>query len=80
MKTEEEAKQIKEKLQNGEDFVELAKKYSIDPNAKTTGGEVGFHPKGTVLPEYEEAAFKLAKVGQVSGIVKSQYRLPYNTA
>ena len=73
LKTEEEAKQIKEKLLSGEDFAELAKKYSIDPNAKSTGGEVGFHPKGTVLPEYEEAAFKLTKVGQVSNIVKSQF-------
>jgi peptidyl-prolyl cis-trans isomerase C len=73
LKTVEEAKQIKEKLQNGEDFVELAKKYSIDPNAKTTGGELGFHPKGAIFPEYEEAAFKLTKVGQVSGIVKTQY-------
>lgn len=73
LKTEEEAKQIKEKLQNDEDFIELAKKYSIEPNAKTTGGEIGFHPQGTLLPEYEEAAFKLSKVGQVSGIVKSQY-------
>jgi peptidyl-prolyl cis-trans isomerase C len=73
LKTEEEAKQIKEKLQNGEDFVELAKKYSIDPNAKTTGGDIGFHPKGTLLPEYEEVAFKLTKIGQVSGVVKSQY-------
>jgi peptidyl-prolyl cis-trans isomerase C len=73
LKTEEEAKQIKERLQNGEDFVELAKKYSIDPNAKTTGGELGFFPKGSLLPEYEDVAFKLAKVGQVSGVVKSQY-------
>jgi peptidyl-prolyl cis-trans isomerase C len=73
LKTEEEAKQIKEKLQNGEDFVELAKKFSIDPNAKTTGGELGFFPKGSLLPEYEDVAFKLARVGQVSGIVKSQY-------
>lgn len=73
LKTEEEAKQVKEKLQNGDDFVELAKKYSIDPNAKTTGGEIGFHPKGTLLPEYEDTAFKLAKVGQISGIVKTQY-------
>jgi peptidyl-prolyl cis-trans isomerase C len=73
LKTAEEAKQIKEKLQNGEDFVELAKKYSIDPNAKTTGGEIGFHPKGAIFPEYEEAAFKLTKVGQISSIVKTQY-------
>ncbi len=73
VKTEEEARQIKDKIQNGEDFAELAKKYSIDPNAKASGGEVGFHTKGTLLPEYEEVAFKLTKVGQMSGIVKSQF-------
>ncbi len=73
LKTEEEAKQIMEKLQKGEDFIELSKKYSIDPNAKASGGEIGFHPKGTLLPEYEAAAFKLTKVGQVAGPVKSQF-------
>ena len=73
LRTEEEAQQIKEKLKNGEDFVALAKQYSIEPTARTSGGDIGFHPKGTLLPEYEEAAFKLTKVGQVSGIVKTQY-------
>lgn len=73
LKTDEEAKQVMERLQKGEDFVELAKKYSIDPNAKTSGGEIGFHPKGTLLPEYEAAAFKLTKVGQVTGPIKSQF-------
>ncbi len=73
LKSEEEAKQVRDKLQAGEDFAELAKKYSIDPNARATGGEVGFHPKGTLLPEYEAAAFKLTKVGQTSGIVKTQF-------
>lgn len=73
LKSEEEAKQVRDKLQAGEDFSDLAKKYSIDPNAKVTGGEVGFHPKGTLLPEYEAAAFKLTKVGQTSGIVKTQF-------
>ncbi|MEN6616949.1 MAG: peptidyl-prolyl cis-trans isomerase [Syntrophorhabdus sp.] len=73
LKSEEEAKQVKEKLQAGEDFAELAKKYSIDPNAKASGGEVGFHPKGTLLPEYEAAAFKLTKIGQTSPIVKTQF-------
>lgn len=72
VKTEQEAKQIQSRLAKGEDFAELAKKYSIEPNAKATGGDVGSHPKGTLLPEYEAAAFKLTKPGQVSGIVKSQ--------
>lgn len=73
LKTEEEAKQIQGRILKGEDFIELAKKYSIDPNAAATGGEIGFHPKGSLVPEYEAAAFKLTKVGQLSGIVKTQF-------
>ncbi len=73
VKTEEEAKQIKAKIQKGEDFAELARRYSIDPNAKVSGGEIGFHPKGSLVPEYEAAAFNLKKVGQISGIVKTQF-------
>jgi peptidyl-prolyl cis-trans isomerase C len=73
LKTEEEAKQVQAKLQKGEDFAELAKKYSIDPNVKQTGGEIGFQPKGSLIPEFENAAYKLNKVGQVSGIVKTQF-------
>lgn len=73
LKTEEEAKQVQAKLQKGEDFTELAKKYSIDPNVRQSGGEIGFQPKGSLIPEYESAAFKLTKVGQVSGIVKTQF-------
>lgn len=73
LKSDEEARQVREKIVAGEDFIELAKRYSIDPNAKVTGGEVGFHPKGTLLPEYEAAAFKLTKVGQMSPITKTQF-------
>ena len=73
LKTEEEAKQVQAKLQKGEDFTELAKKYSIDPNVKQSGGEIGFQPKGSLIPEFENAAYKLNKVGQLSGIVKTQF-------
>jgi peptidyl-prolyl cis-trans isomerase C len=73
LKTEDEAKQVLARLQKGEDFVELAKRYSIDPNAKASGGEIGFHPRGSLLPEYESQALKLKKVGQISGIVKTQF-------
>lgn len=73
VKTEEEAKQVQAKIQKGEDFIDLARKYSIDPNVRQTGGEIGFQPKGSLIPEYENAALKLNKVGQVSGIVKTQF-------
>ncbi len=72
VKTEKEAKEIRAKLDKGEDFADLAKKFSIDPSAKSTGGAIGFHGKGTLLPEYEAVAFKMTKVGQISPPVKSQ--------
>lgn len=72
LKTEQEAKEIQGRLIKGESFEELARTYSIDPSAKGTGGKIGYHPKGTLIPEYEQAAFKLTKVGQLSPIVKTQ--------
>jgi parvulin-like peptidyl-prolyl isomerase len=73
VKTEQEAKEIQGYIAKGEDFAELAKKYSMEPSAKTTGGDVGYHPKGTLIPAFEEAAFKLTKVGQVTPPVKTQF-------
>jgi peptidyl-prolyl cis-trans isomerase C len=72
VKTEQEAKEIRAKLDKGEDFADLARKFSIDPSAKTTGGAIGFHAKGTLVPEYEAVAFKLTKAGQISPPVKTQ--------
>jgi peptidyl-prolyl cis-trans isomerase C len=73
VKTEQEAKEIQGHIAKGEDFAELAKKYSMEPSAKTTGGDVGYHPKGTLIPAFEEAAFKLTKVGQGTPPVTTQF-------
>ncbi|MCQ6360597.1 peptidylprolyl isomerase, partial [Bacillus cereus] len=40
VKDEKTAKEIKEKLNNGEDFSALAKQYSEDPGSKEKGGEL----------------------------------------
>jgi peptidyl-prolyl cis-trans isomerase C len=72
VKTEKEATEIRAKLEKGEDFAEMARRYSIDPSAKTTGGSIGYQGKGTLLPEYEATAFKLTKVGQISPPIKTQ--------
>ena len=72
VKTEQEAKEIETRIAKGEDFADLARRFSVDPSAKTTGGDIGYHPKGTLIPEYEAAAFGLTKVGQVSQPVKTQ--------
>ena len=72
VKTEQEAKEIESRIAKGEDFADLARRFSVDPSAKATGGDIGYHPKGTLIPEYEAAAFGLTKVGQVSQPVKTQ--------
>ena len=69
---ESKAKDIKKKLENGEDFAELAKKYSDDPGSKNKGGDLGFFTKGRMVPEFESAAFSL-KPGELSDPVKTNF-------
>jgi peptidyl-prolyl cis-trans isomerase SurA len=64
--------EIKTKLENGEDFATLARKYSEDPGSAQNGGELGFVSRGTLVKEFEEAAFSL-KEGEISDIVQTQF-------
>jgi len=69
---EKTAKEIKQKLDNGEDFAALAKKYSTDEGTKDNGGELGYFPKGTMVTEFDNAAFSLP-VNSISDPVKTKY-------
>ena len=64
--------EIKKRIQNGEDFATLAKQFSEDPGSGQAGGELGFHKKRELVPEYEAASLKL-EPGQLSEIVESQF-------
>ncbi|WP_257349443.1 peptidylprolyl isomerase [Pseudalkalibacillus decolorationis] len=72
VKDEKTAKEVKEKLKNGEDFAALAKEYSTDPGSKDKGGDLGFFTRGKMVPEFDKAAFSL-EPGKVSEPIKSQY-------
>ncbi|NUK28658.1 peptidylprolyl isomerase [Parageobacillus sp. VR-IP] len=72
VKDEKTAKEIKAKLDKGEDFAKLAKQYSQDPGSATNGGDLGWFGPGKMVKEFEDAAYKL-KVGQVSDPVKTDY-------
>jgi foldase protein PrsA len=69
---ENKAKELKAKLDAGEDFAALAKEHSTDKSTKEAGGELGFFEKGTMVAEFDEVAFTLA-VNQISNPVKSEY-------
>lgn len=68
---EETAKEILNKLNNGSDFAELAKEYSLDGSA-SRGGNLGFFPRGRMVKPFEEAAFAL-QVGEISEPVKTDF-------
>lgn len=53
----------------GEDFAELAKKYSEDLTGKK-GGDLGFFSKDDMLPEFSDSSFSLPENG-ISNLVKS---------
>lgn len=69
---EKTANEIKEKLDNGEDFADLAKEYSKDTANAANGGNLGTFSRGQMVKEFEDAAFKL-KEGEISEPIKTQF-------
>ena len=72
VESEDKAKELKEKLKGGGDFVALAKENSKDPGSKDDGGNLGYFGHGQMVPQFEDVVFKLAK-GDVSDPVKTQF-------
>jgi len=68
--TEDEAKEVAERLKKGEDFATIAKEKSKDTSAE--GGDLGFFGRGQMLKPFEDAAFAL-DAGQISAPVQTQF-------
>jgi peptidyl-prolyl cis-trans isomerase D len=60
-------------LQQGVDFAELAKKESADTFSAEKGGDLDFIEKGVMDAEFEKAAYALAKTGDLSPVVKTEF-------
>jgi len=63
---------VRDELNKGASFEDLARDYSEDLSNADSGGDLGWFGKGRMVPEFEQAAFALSK-GQVSGPVRSQF-------
>lgn len=72
VKDEDLAKDIKKKLDDGEDIGELAKEHSEDTGTKDQGGNLGFFGRGQMVEEFDKAAFDL-EVGEISEPIKTEH-------
>lgn len=72
VETKEEAQKIIDKLDQGADFVGLAKEQSTGPSG-SQGGDLGYFSKGRMVPEFEEAAFALEKGAYTKEPVKTNF-------
>ncbi len=67
------AEVVLERLEAGEDFGELAVEFSTDPSAETNQGDLGWFGPGQMVPEFEEAAFALEEIGDISEPTETQF-------
>ncbi len=72
---EQTIKGIGERLAAGESFAALAQAESDDIFSGAQGGELEWMEQGTLDPAFDQAAFALTEVGEVSPVVESEFGL-----
>jgi parvulin-like peptidyl-prolyl isomerase len=66
------AQTLHQRILDGEDFADLALRFSNDPGSGSQGGDLGWAARGRYVPEFDEAAFSL-EVGEISAPVKTSF-------
>lgn len=69
--TKEKCEKLKQKIADGEDFADIAKKHSSCPSGKQ-GGDLGEFGPGQMVKEFDEVVFS-SEVNVVHGPVKTQF-------
>jgi len=67
-----EIEKVYARLKSGADFAEVAKEVSQD-NSAEKGGDLGWFARGRMVKPFEEAAFNLKNIGDISLPVQTQY-------
>ena len=71
--TLELARSVRGRIDRGDDFAELAKELSDDIGSAQAGGALGSSGKGVFDPMFEQALWALAKPGDVSEPVRTEF-------
>ena len=71
VKTREEAEKLKQQLDKGADFAQLAKKHSTCPSGKK-GGDLGEFRPGQMVRAFDDVVFK-KEVLKIHGPVKTSF-------
>ena len=69
--TSEACQQLKDEIQGGADFADLARAHSSCPSG-SRGGDLGSFGRGAMVKEFDEVVFS-APVGEVQGPVKTDF-------
>ena len=69
--TEQECKDLKQKIADGEDFADVAKEHSTCPSGRD-GGKLGEFSPGMMVAEFDKVVFS-EEVGVVHGPIETQF-------
>jgi peptidyl-prolyl cis-trans isomerase C len=72
VESKEAALDLKQKIEKGADFADLARQHSSCPSGRD-GGSLGTFSKGQMVPEFDSVVFGDLPLGQVSEPVKTQF-------
>ncbi len=71
VKTEAKCEELKQEIENGADFAEVAQEHSECPSGRQ-GGDLGWFDQGRMVPEFDTVVFGEA-VGKVHGPIKTDF-------
>ena len=70
--TQEKCEEIKKQIEEGSDFVEMARQHSKCPSGQRGGGDLGEFSPGQMVPEFDNVVFS-QETGKVHGPVQTQF-------
>ena len=68
---QKKAEDLRNRVIKGDDFNEIAKRYSEGSTAKDQGGDLGAFKRGALAPQLEDVVFKMEK-GQITDVIQTK--------